>query len=168
MIKQKRLFSSPRYCIDTSTLIHLTRYPGYPRDIFPAIWEKLEGMVKRDELISHIEVHREIEAMDDSLCQWCMQNKKMFKDVDDCQRQQMNKIEGKYDQRYWNTEINKDTPWADPWLIALSICEDAIIVADEKDTPNHIPYVANAFQRKCLNLLDFFKTIGIKYEVRVK
>ncbi len=60
--------------------------------------------------------------------------------------------------------MNKDAPWADPWLIALSICEDAIIVTDEKNSSNRIPYIATAFQKQCMNLLDFFKAIGIKYE----
>jgi len=69
----------------------------------------------------------------------------------------------KYDRNYWDTSINNNTEWADPWLIALSICEDGIIVTDEKPTSNHIPYIANHFNRQCLNLIDFFKKIGIKY-----
>jgi hypothetical protein len=158
---QKRLF--PRYCIDASALINLTRYPGYPRDIFPAIWEKLENMVKRDELISHIEVYKEIEKRKDPIYQWCKKHKKMFKDVDDCQIRELENIQHQYDPGYWNNEINKGGPWADPWLIALSICEDAIIVTDEKNTPNRIPYIANHFNSQWLNLIDFFKRIGIKY-----
>ncbi|MBC7361477.1 MAG: DUF4411 family protein [Candidatus Aminicenantes bacterium] len=167
---QKRLF--PRYCIDASALINLTRYPGYPRDIFPAIWEKLESMVKKGELISPIEVYEEIEARDDPIYQWCKQNRKMFKDIDDCQAQQLHQIERKYDSTYWKNQMNiadasgKRKPWADPWVIALSICEDAIIVTDEKNAPNHIPYIVRAIQRQCLNLIDFFKVVGIKYEVR--
>lgn len=168
MKKQIRLFPLQLYCIDASALINLTRYPGYPMDIFPSIWVKLEDMVKREELISHVEVQKEIEARKDPIYQWCKQNKKMFKDIDDCQIQKFNQIEGKYDRTYWNKEISKDTPWADPWLIALSICEDAIIVTDEKNTSNHIPYIANAFQKQCINLLNFFKKIGIKYEVKIK
>jgi len=161
---QQRLF--PIYCIDTSALINLTRYPGYPKDIFPAIWEKLEDMIKRDELISHIEVYREIEKRKDPIYQWCKKHKKMFKDVDDCQIKELGKIKPRYDSHYWNTEMNANKPWADPWLIALSICEDAIIVTDEKNKSNHIPYIATHFNRQCLNLINFFKKIGIKYEVK--
>ena len=87
----------------------------------------------------------------------------MFKDVDDDQIKEFKNVKTKYDPHYWDTEINKGGPWADPWLIALSICEDAIIVTDEKNTANHIPYIANHFNRRCLNLIDFFKKIGIKY-----
>ncbi|MGQ9848014.1 MAG: DUF4411 family protein [Bacteroidales bacterium] len=163
MVKQERLLLSPLYCIDASALINLTKYPGYPRDIFPAIWEKLEDMIKRGELISHIEVYGEIEKRKDEIYHWCNQNKKMFKDIDDCQIKEFAIIKTQYDPDYWNNEINKGGPWADPWLIALSICENAIIITDEKNTPNHIPYIANHFNRQCLNLIDFFKKIGIRY-----
>lgn len=163
---QRSLFPVSRYCIDASALINLTKYPGYPRDIFPAIWGKLEGMVKRGELISHIEAYEEIKKRKDKIYDWCKQNKKMFKGIDQCQQQKMRQIEKKYDPVHWKNQMNKDEPWADPWLIALSICEDAIIITDEKNTPNHIPHIANAFQIQCLNLLDFFKKVGIKYEVK--
>jgi len=163
MGKQERLFPVSVYCIDASALINIIRYPGYPRDVFPTIWGKLENMVKRDELISHIEVYEEIKKRNDPIYQWCKQNKNMFKDIDDCQIKELENIKIKYDLDYWNTEINRGGPWADPWLIALSICEDAIIVTDEKNTPNHIPYIANHFNKQCLNLIDFFLKIGIKY-----
>lgn len=87
----------------------------------------------------------------------------MFKDIDECQISKLHEIESKYGSKYWNTEMNRNTEWADPWLIALSICENAIIVTDEKKSPNHIPYIARALQRPCLSLIDFFKAIGIKY-----
>ncbi len=168
MEKQDRLFPIFRYCIDTSTLIYLTRYPGYPREIFPAIWEKLESIVKGDELISHIDVYKEIEKRKDTIYQWCKQNKKMFKDIDNYQTQKFHQIEGKYDFVYWKTKMKKDESWADPLLIALSICEKTnkapiIIVTDEKNAENHIPYIANYFNIQCLNLIDFFKKIGIKF-----
>jgi len=120
-------------------------------------------MVESDELISHIEIYEEIKKRNDLIYHWCKQNKKMFKDIDECQQQKMPQIEREYDTVYWKTQMNKDEPWADPWSIALSICEDAIIVTDEKNIQNHIPYIANHFNRQCLNLIDFFKKIGIKY-----
>jgi len=161
MTVQKSLFRI--YCIDASALINLTRYPGYPREIFPTIWEKLENMIKRNEFISHIEVYKEIAKGGDLLFRWCKDHKKMFKDVEDCQIEEFRKIKPRYDPHYWNNQIDRDKPWADPWLIALSICKDAIIVTDEKNIQNRIPYIANHFNIPCLNLINFFKEIGIKY-----
>lgn len=124
---------------------------------------KLENMAKRGELISHIEVYKEIVKREGPIHQWCEQNKNMFKDIDECQMKELENIKTKYDRVYWDNEINKGGPWADPWVVALSICEDAIIITDEKNAPNHIPYIANHFNRRCLNLIDFFKEVGIKY-----
>ena len=163
MGKQQRLFQVPIYCIDASALINITRYPGYPKEVFPTIWEKLEAMVEKGELISHIEVYEEVKKRKDPIYEWCKQKKCMFKDIDDCQIIEFEKIRTQYDPDYWNNEISKGGPWADPWLIALSICEDAILVTDEKYTRNRIPYIANHFKRQCLNLINFFKKIGIKY-----
>jgi len=162
-MRQQRLFQVPVYFIDASALINIKRYPGYPQEVFPTIWIKLENMAKGDELISHIEVYNEIEKRKDTIYEWCRQNKKMFKDINECQIKKLKEIETKYDPEYWKNETNKGGPWADPWLIALSICENAIIVTDEKNAPNHIPYIASHFNIQCLNLIDFFKKIGIKY-----
>lgn len=163
MARQGVLFPERIYCIDASALINITRYPGYPREIFPTIWEKLENMSKNGKLISPLEVYEEIKRRNDLILEWCKQNKNMFKDPDECQMREIENIKTKYDSNYWNTEINKPGPWADPWVIALSICEDALIVTDEKNVPNHIPFIADQFNKQCLNLMDFFKKIGVKY-----
>jgi len=94
---------------------------------------------------------------------WCKNNKKLFRDADECQIQKLQEVKRQYDNTYWQNEINKTSPWADPWVIALGICEEGVIVADEKSAPNRIPVVSMAFGIKCLALLDFFKEIGIKY-----
>jgi hypothetical protein len=120
-------------------------------------------MIKNGELLSHLEVYKEIEVVKDVIYNWCKNNKKMFRDVDECQIQKLQDVKRQYDSNYWENEINKTSPWADPWLIALSICEKAIIVADEKKAPNRIPFISAVFGVKCLELLDFFKEIGIKY-----
>lgn len=159
MPRQKELFPKTVYCIDTSSLINLK---PFRIDVFPTIWSKLEGLINKGELIAPLEVYGEIEIGKDEIYDWCKSKKKMFKDVDECQIQEIKKIETKYDKVYWQNEINKPK-WADPWVISLSICENAIVVADEKDTPNRIPAIAYAFGLKCLGLIDFFKEIGVKY-----
>ncbi len=72
-------------------------------------------------------------------------------------------VESKYDEIYWNTSINKPGPWADPWIIALALCEYGIIVTDESNKPNRIPAIAETLDVTSLGLLDFFKAIGVKY-----
>ncbi len=159
MPRVPELFPKTLYCMDTSSLINLK---PFRRDVFPTIWSKLEGMIKNGELIAPLEVYEEIEIGKDIIHDWCKSNKEMFKDVDECQIQKLQEIKKQYDKAYWENEINKPK-WADPWVIALGICEEAIVVADEKDTRNRIPAISSAFGLKYLELIDFFKDIGIKY-----
>ena len=158
MLTQKRLFAV--YCIDSSSLINLK---PYRKDIFPTIWERLEVMINNEEIISPLQAYDEIKIGKDEIHSWCKKHKKMFKDINQCQMQKIQDVKKYYENIYWRNEINKTVPWADPWIIALSICEDAIIVSDEKNAPNKIPFIASAFGIKCLKLLDFFKEIGIRY-----
>ncbi len=119
-------------------------------------------MIKNKTFISHIEVFKEIEIGKDEIYNWCRSKKikKMFKDVDQCQIEKIKEIQLRYDKNYWDRNSLKPV-WADPWLIALAICEEAFIVADERNAPNCIPYVANHFNIQCLNRFEFFKEIGL-------
>ena len=165
MPREPELFPKTIYCIDTSSLINLIppwKKDVYRRDVFPTIWEKLESMIKNGELTSPLEVYEEIKVGQDEIYEWCKNNKKMFRDIDDCQRQKLQDVKRQYEKNYWENEINKPR-WADPWVIAISICEEATIVADEKNKPNRIPFISGKFGKKCLGLLDFFKEIGVKY-----
>lgn len=162
---EKNLFTSKIFCIDASALLDLMPHwkkDTYRRDVFPTIWKKMEDLIESGELISPIEVYKEIEDREDEIYAWCKQNKRMFRDVDNCQLQKIKLIEVQYDHKYWNQEHLKK-PWADPLVIALSICEKAIIVTDEKKTPNRIPFIAEKFSIRCLGLVDFFKEIGVLY-----
>lgn len=158
MEKQTKL--STIYCIDASALINLRRYR---RDVFPTVWEKMERKVQNGLLISHAEVLREIDAGKDEILKWCRKNRRMFKGVDDCQRKQFEIIESRYEENYWNMSVNKPGPWADPWIIALAICENGVIVTDESNKRNRIPAIAEKLHVSSLSLLDFFKEIGVKY-----
>jgi len=119
-------------------------------------------MITSGEIISPMEVYKEIKVGQDEIYKWCKKNKKMFKDIDVCQIQKFQDVKKQYDKNYWDTENSKPI-WADPWVITLSICEESIIIADEKNKPNKIPFVSAKFKIKVLTLLDFFKEIGIKY-----
>ncbi|MEM2919058.1 MAG: DUF4411 family protein [Candidatus Altiarchaeota archaeon] len=145
-----------------SALVDLKRYPRDMK-IFIPIWEKVENLILNERLISSIEVLREIREGDDELVDWANKHKKMFYDIDNGQIANINKVRRNYDVDYWEREINKDGPWGDPWVIALSISTNAIIVTNEnKVKRNRIPFVAKKFGINSLNLLEFFKSIGIE------
>lgn len=152
------------YCIDASSLFDLKRW--YPKSMitFVPIWDKIESLIRNDILISHVEVLREIKQGNDELIKWANTNRKMFKDSDNLEQiLNFEKIKRKYEPQYWENETRGDRPWGDPWIIALSMTIRAIIVTDENKTkPNRIPTIAQQFGINSLNLLEFFKQIGIK------
>jgi len=169
--KQQYLFKTEIYCFDASSIINLFRhgglwYPPYPDDIFEGLWIKLEELIRNGEIISHITVLKEIERRDDKAKEWCYKHRRIFKDIDDCQIEKISEIKTKYSKSHWNAEINrKGQEWADPWLIALAICKEAIIISDEKNESDRIPYIANHFGIITLNLMDFFRKIRLKLKI---
>ena len=161
MEKQLKLFSSQAYCVDASALFNLK---GYPRDVFPTIWKKIEDMIKAEQLISHVEVYKETQRGQDEISRWCMKHRRMFKDVDATQIQKFQEVKAKYDPNYWATQITGTNPWGDPWVITVSICEGTTIITDENATKaNRIPAIASQLGAKSVNRLDFFRQIGVKY-----
>ena len=100
MMKQQALFEVKLeiYCIDSSSLINLFRH--YPRDIFPSLWEKLDKIIKNGQIISHITVFREISRKDDEIKKWCQNHKSIFKDIDECQINQIREIRKQYSESH--------------------------------------------------------------------
>ena len=61
MAIKRNLFSSATsdiYTIDTSSIKEL--HERYPKNIFPTVWTHIETLIEDQQLISHIEVQREI------------------------------------------------------------------------------------------------------------
>ncbi len=162
MGKQKSLFPIKKYCIDTSCLIDL--YQNYPKKsvsgFFNPIWEKIENMIGNRQIISHITVFRELKKREDSVFKWCKGHAYIFVDIDECQISKLQEIKGKYNKDYFQRQLSNTGEWADPWIIALANCEDAIVVTNENKTKaNRIPLIADQIDIKSLNLLEFFEEI---------
>jgi len=152
------------YIIDMSSLKEL--HDRYPKNVFPTIWQQIASLIQDEQLYSHIEVLREIKNTiypTDKLLQWSNKNKKIFSGMDNCQISKMPLIKNKFNPDYWNNNMNRPAPWADPYLISMAMCENAIIVTQEHKTKaNRIPPVAKEFGIDSLNLLEFFQALKIK------
>ena len=164
MAVTKTLFNNQLYVFDMSSLKEL--HDRYPKILFPSIWQKVETLIQTKQLYSHIEVLRETKQTiypKDKLLTWSNKNKKLFLGIDTCQVKELNNVKLKYNLQYWNNEINRPGPWADPYLIATAICEGATIITQENKTKaNRIPPVAFQFKIDSLNLLEFFQKLKIK------
>ena len=57
------------YSFDTSAWLPCSaRF--YPRDVFPALWDRLEGMLDAGKIVCSDEVLRELKKQEDDLRQW--------------------------------------------------------------------------------------------------
>ncbi|HII66811.1 MAG TPA: DUF4411 family protein [Thermococcaceae archaeon] len=161
------------YVIDTNAIVDLFR--RYPPDIrvFKPIWDKIEKMIVNSIIISHYEVYREIEVGDDMAVEWCKNHKKMFIDPDNHQIKIFKSVRGAYEKDQWNKKITQPGPWADPWIVTLAIQlrerskilgvqgNVKIITQENKNKRNNIPKIAESFGIESLNLIEFFREIGL-------
>lgn len=143
-------------------------------EIFKPIWGKIEQIAKKSVLVSHYEVHREIERRSDMPNEWCKKHRDIFFDLDEEQITILDEVREKYDEDYWNRNVTQPSPWADPWLITLAIqlrrrgemlgmnTEVKIVTQENKTKRNNIPAIAEKFGIESLKLLEFFRDIGIK------
>lgn len=162
----KLFFPGYCYCIDTSALIDLKPY--YP-DVFPSLWKNIEQFISQGRLIAPCEVLYELEKYgdkDDELLKWAKKHKKMFKGLDNEQINQMRDIVRNFRNF---VDINKTTPEADPFVIALAISEGCTVVTSEQPAklvanlvvnPSarpKIPDVCEFYKVKWLPLSEFFR-----------
>ena len=136
-------------------------------DIFKGIWNNFDLLVKKKSLISSKEVFKEISKRDDELTRWGKRHIGIFKPINIDIIQKVKEILGKFPQL---ADINKTTPNADPFLIALAlepipqrtlipIIKKKIIVTQEKLKENkiNIPSVCKFYRIECINLLELFR-----------
>lgn len=153
--------SFPGYCysIDTSALIDLKPY--FP-DIFTSLWKNLENLISQERLFAPREVFEELKKKDDELFKWAKGHRRMFKDLDNAQMEQMRNILRDFPNF---VDMNKTTPEADPFVIALAISEGCTVIASEKpvnldvnpDACPRIPDVCKKRNVKCITLEEFFR-----------
>jgi hypothetical protein len=65
------------YSFDTSSILHAWRR-AYPPEVFPAIWQRLDGLIQQGQLIASEEVLVELEQKDDEVHGWARQRRAMF------------------------------------------------------------------------------------------
>ncbi len=164
MAIKRTLFTGTVYTIDMSSIKEL--HERYPKSVFPTIWSHIDSMIQNDQLVSHIEVLREIKNTNyptDKILIWSNKNKKIFQSIDACQSSKITEIQIKYNKGEWQNKMNRPGPWADPYLIAMAMCEGATIITQESKTKaNRIPPIADQLGVKTLNLLEFFDALKIK------
>lgn len=152
------------FCIDTCALIDLRRV-HYPPDVFPGVWDDIEGLIDQGLLIAPSEVFNELKGVDDDILRWARRFKKMFIASDENQLREVTDILVKFPRLI---DPNKTTPEADPFLIALAKSTRWAVVTSEKPRADpsarpKIPDVCKSYGIGCISLVEFFRELGWKY-----
>ena len=161
---------SDLYVIDTSALVDLR---PYPIDVFKTLWTNIEQLVRTNLLISSEQVLEELKKQDDEILRWAKKHRKIFKPLSAAQIQEVKKIEAAYPEL---VDANKETPDADPFVIALALEKDPqqtlisfnnkrIVVAQERLKSNkiNIPFVCQDYGIECIAIVDLFRRESWKF-----
>jgi len=152
------------YSIDASSLLKLKQ--DFPRKVFPAVWEKIEQLVREGRLIAPEEVHHELEN-DDLLEHWAKQRKAMFRKM----TQEIWEVAEEVARRFPAlAKPGKFGPAADPFVVAVAKVEnqnrsrtlyddppECIVVTEEGGGPHQIPAACSAFGVQYVNLVGLFQ-----------
>jgi hypothetical protein len=140
------------YCVDTSTFIDLRHYP---RHIFESVWQRLEGMASRGRLISTDEVLLELARRDDDLHRWGQDHRALFRPPTREVILQAQQVLNDFPE--WGDLVTRETPWADPLVVAEAIVEQrrqdeglfgssCMLLTEEKKPPAlRIPMVCERY-----------------------
>ena len=148
------------YSVDTSTIIRLHR--ELPRDIFPTVWDYLEGLIASGRAVLPRECHEELKRKDDQLKKWAS-------DLDGFV------VQPDVDEIAVVTAITAAHPgWVqeqqnagDPWAVANASVHHRTILTEETtkgpgtiDKNLKIPNVAAEFGVVCVNFNQLARSEG--------
>lgn len=113
--------NGPHYSIDTSALIHGWRR-AYPPDIFPQVWDRLDGLIENRVIVASIEVYQDLQKKDDELAAWCAERKDTFVvEIDEAIQTHVAEIMANYPRL---VDTRKGLSTADPFVLALAKCHN--------------------------------------------
>jgi len=153
------------YIVDTSSFISLMIWN--PIDIFPSVWSKLSEMGKQGLIIAPMEVRKELAVKDDDLADWTKNNHQIFKRLNIAQIEKVLEIQSTFPALI---DPDKETPTADPFVIALALISDPQktidgtirqrqVVTQEKLNRNRIkiPFVCNNYGVQWCHVQEMFR-----------
>lgn len=160
------------YVFDTSSLRSLQHF--YP-SVFKSIWDELDALAGRSEMISTREVFNELErqAVSEEVLQWAKAHKALFATPTGPELQFVAEIfKIKHFQGLIGAQQRlKGTPVADPFVIACARINKATVVTEEgwqhggkpltmKPNAAKIPNVCDHFKIPCVDLEAFMHQQG--------
>jgi hypothetical protein len=133
--------------------------------VFPAVWTRLDGLIKDGLVAASEEVLLELERKDDEVYEWAKQRKAtLFVAIDEVQQRHVSELLAKHERL---VDTRKERSGADPFVIALAIARGCAVVTAEPptgkpDKPN-IPDVCASMGVRSLTVLELFREQGWRF-----
>ncbi|HOO98077.1 MAG TPA: DUF4411 family protein [Bacteroidales bacterium] len=155
-------FFNPKYVIDTGPIIDLK---GYYSEVFVTLWENIDGLIRQGDIISTREVYRELQKRDDEAKAIADKYKFIFRAPSLEEQSYVSEILRNHKELIKFKNITSGLPVADPFVIALAICNKSILITSElyKANSHNIPNICKEYDIKCISLKEFFKLEGWKF-----
>lgn len=151
------------YCIDTSALIDMWRV-HYPEDVFPALWVDIGTIVRDGILVAPVEVLDELERKDDELLAWARTHAEMCLDLS---AEEVSLVGEMVAAHLGWVDLYKETPDADPFIVALARTRDlCVVTAERMSAPTErprIPNICRHYRVECINPVELFRQRGWRY-----
>lgn len=150
------------YSLDTSVLL-TAWWRTYPPDLFPTLWDNLDGLFASGHLLASEEVLVELEKKDDEVYGWAKQRSGMFVPIDDAVQQAVSSIMQAHPRLIDN---RPERSGADPFVIGFASVNGYTVLTEEHATgsatrPN-IPDVCSALEVPWTNLVGCIREQGWK------
>jgi hypothetical protein len=147
------------YSFDTSAWLQCwARF--YPRDVFPALWERLEDMLDSGKVVCSDEVLRELSKEEDDLTAWLRAKPEVFVELSEEIQDATNEILAAHP--YIAKEFARRTH-ADPFVVAVAKVHDCTVVTQEgrgSEAKPRIPLVCEALDIPCIDVISFIRQEG--------
>lgn len=157
------LIGTEEYVIDSSSLIEGLK-KTYPRDVFPALWDKIGEQIQLGKIVAPEEVKRELaEYGVDEIVEWCNEFSNFFQSEEADIQSVVTSIMTHPEHRKL---MNLKTPsryCADMWVIAIAKVRNLTVINEEQllqsvsPYKNKIPNVCRDLGIPYMNLLDYIK-----------
>lgn len=165
------------YLLDTNIYISFyDRY--YPKEYFPTFWEKITPIIASQVVIPDVVVNENVQSdwfKQDFLAKNYPNNFLSHKNYSSTWAEVLKYIAD--NDSYSDKALIGSRSWAhesiaDGWIVAMAKKDGYTIVTDETHNANlnvrkpsknpKVPDVADAFDVRCINRLEFFKEVNLK------
>lgn len=151
-----------RWCFDTSALIEpWVRH--YPPDLFPGVWDALQGLAGDGVIKAPVDVRHELERQSDELCEWAKKLDGFFVEADRSAMEQYKDLVNRFDGFL---KVNSTKSGADPVVVAMAAVHGVPVVTYETTAKQNaapkIPNVCTAIGVQCVSLVDVLREAKVR------